>query len=863
LFPLRIKILEITTMPNRLPYRVTALFAAVSLAMPLLAAAADAPSGADAPAAETKSLDTIIVTGTRSTTRTEAESLSPIDVLTPADLAASGSTDLASALSNLLPSLDFPRPAINDGNDALRPATLRGLSPDQVLVLVDGKRFHTSALVNYNYSIGRGSAPVDLNAIPISAIDHIEVLRDGASAQYGSDAIAGVINIVLKHGAKEGSNDVTLNGGGMSKGDGAQNGVAGSFGMPFGTADSDGKSPGWARLSLNYQNVSNTNRASNTDRSTTIPSNFPESGPGYERYGDPAVVTYQALLNFGYTFSPAVEAYGYLDASRRDVTSNGFFRYFNSPRNVPEIYPNGFLPQIVNHTNDLNGVFGLKGVTDSGWHWDASADYGKNHLVFDIQDSVNTNLFYSTGASPTYFYAGTFSNEQEVLNLDLSKDFNVGFLPNAVTFAWGLEYRNEKYSISPGEPASYYFNPNTLIPGSVTTDNPLGTPYAGGSQVFPGLSPAVAGDWSRHSEAAYVDFETNLTDRLSAGFAARYEDYSDAGSTRSGKLSALFKVTDSFALRGTISNGFRAPSLAQQNYESITTLIQNGKLAQIGTYRTSDPVAIALGAKPLEPEKSTNYTFGATWTGFENFTSSLDIYQIRIGNEILYTDQICVNSGNCAVVVTAGSQVQGAQFFVNGATTRTRGADWTNSYNIDLNAYGELKLLLSANYNKTSILSVNAPDYIAADGTPTTTFGRASQGLLTYGTPRTKYILGGDWAYKGFNLHVNETRYGAVTRLVGDSDLLPDTTIDHTNPAAADQKFAARWLLDIAASYNWNAWTFTIGADNVTNIYPTKVNELVSNRFGYEDIYDGLQYSALSPFGFNGRYVYGKINFKF
>jgi iron complex outermembrane recepter protein len=817
-------------MSNRLPFRLTSLALALSVALPMLASAADAPAAPDASTPETKSLDTVIVTGTRSTTRTEADSLSPIDVLTPADLHSSGSTDLASALASLLPSLDFPRPAINDGNDALRPATLRGLSPDQVLVLVDGKRYHTSALVNYNYSVGRGSAPVDLNSIPMSAIDHIEVLRDGASAQYGSDAIAGVINIVLKHGAKEGSNNVSINGGGMSKGDGAQNGADGSFGIPIGTADASGNTPGWARLSLNYQNAMNTNRAGNSDRSTTIVGNAPASGPGYERYGDPAVVTYQALGNFGYTFSPDVEAYGYLNASRRDVTSNGFYRYYNSARNVPEIYPNGFLPQIVNHTNDLNGVFGLRGTLENGWHWDVSADYGKNHLVFDIQDSLNANLYHSLGYSPTYFNAGTFANTQEVLNIDLSKDFTVGFLPNPVTFAWGLEYRKEKYDINAGEPDSYYFNPATLIPGT-------SGPYAGGSQVFPGLSPLVAGDWTRHNEAAYVDFETNLTDKLSVGLAARYEDYSDAGATRSGKLSALYHITDTLALRGTISNGFRAPSLAQENYESITTLIQNGVLAQIGTYRTSDPVAIALGAKPLTPEKSTNYSFGTTWTPFENFTSSLDIYQIHISNEILYSDQLAVSIPN--------SQVQGAQFFVNGATTRTRGADLTAGYSFDLDAYGELKLTASGNWNQTSILSVSDD----------TLFGRASQGLLTYGTPRTKYVFGGDWVFKGFDFHANMTRYGAVTRLVGLADI--------ADSGAADQKFAARWLLDINATYNWNAWTFTVGADNLTNQYPTKVNEAVSNGFGYEDIYDGLQYSALSPFGMNGRYVYGKIGFKF
>ncbi|HUB90699.1 MAG TPA: TonB-dependent receptor [Dyella sp.] len=765
-----------------------------------------------------KELQQVVVTGTRATDRTAAESLSPIDIISPADLTSSGYTDLASALNTVLPSLDFPRPAINDGNDALRPASLRGLSPDDVLVLVDGKRYHTSALVNYNSSVGRGSAPVDLNSIPISAIDHIEVLRDGAAAQYGSDAIAGVINIVLKHGARAGGNEISANGGIMDAGDGANNGVDGSVGIPLG--GTDGKAPGWARLAWNYQNQMNTNRAENTDRATTLAGATNTTGYPYERYGDPAEKTYQLLLNFGYQVTPNIEMYGYLDGSKRDVTSNGYYRPYDSTRNVPEIYPNGFLPQIVNHTNDVAFVFGVKGHTASGWQWDVSADYGENNLIFDIQDSVNTNLYYSKGYSPTYFHAGTFANKQGVFNVDISKEFDWG-LHNPVTVAFGGEYRNESYDIGAGDADSYFFDPNTLIPGTTS-------PYAGGSQVYPGLSPEVAGDFSRHSKAAYVDLETDLTDRWSAGVAARYEDYSDAGSTRSGKLSTRYQLTDTFALRGTVSNGFRAPSLAQQNYESVVTLIQNGALAQIGTYRTSNPTAIALGAKPLVPEKSVNYSFGGVWQPTSNFNATVDIYQIRIWDQILYSDQIPVN--------IPGDQVTGAQFFVNGATTRTRGADVITSYHLDLDSLGAVNLSGSANYNQTTILHVSTPD-----------FGRASQGLLTDATPRTKFVFAGDWLIHNFDLHANATRYGTVTRL-GD---------DYSGDE--DQIFSARWIFDLAASYNWRTWTFTVGADNITNQYPTKA--ALNNV--YEDRADGLQYSSLSPFGFNGRYWYGKVTFRF
>ena len=786
-------------------------------------------------------LDQVVVTGTRSTNRTEAESLSPIDVLTPKDLTSSGATDLATALGRLLPSLDFPRPAINDGNDAIRPASLRGLSPDATLVLVDGKRYHTSALVNYNNSVGRGAAPADLNSIPISAIDHIEVLRDGAAAQYGSDAIAGVINIVLKHGAGEGKNSINVNGGIMSKRDGATNGVDGSMGIDLGGKGADAK--GWLRVAWNYQNAMNTNRRS--PLSLYTPDEAADGNVAHQRYGDPAVKTYQALTNFQYEVAHNIDVYGFLTMSRRDVTSNGYYRAAANARNVPEIYPNGFLPQIVNHTNDTSAVLGVKGVTDSGWRWDASGNYGINNLGFDIQNSVNTNLFYTTGSSPTYFNAGTFKNSQALANIDIGKDLNVGWLKNPLTLAFGAEYRKEKYQIDAGDPTSYFFDQDTLIPGTTT-------PYAGGSQVFPGLSPEAAGSFTRHSEALYVDLENDITDRFSAGVAGRYEHYSDAGSTRSGKISGRYQFTPTFALRGTVSNGFRAPSLAQQNYQSVVTIIDptTGQLAQTGTYRTSDPAAIALGAKPLKPEKSANYSLGAVWEPIADFSATLDVYQIRIWHQILYSDTISLTDPLLAAYfnsIVPGQQVTAIQYFANAAATRTRGADLVLNYRIPTTSWGQVNLLASGNYNKVKVLSVGAtPEVLQANSTdPIELFGRSSQGILTKATPRTKLLFGADWAIASFNAHADLTRYGSVTRV-------------NTDPTT-DQTFSARWLLNTSVGYALDAWNFTLGVDNVTNQYPTRVSRTNTG----EDFASGLQYSALSPFGFNGRYMYAKAGFRF
>lgn len=808
---------------DRYPRRplVVAILPLLGVSLALASATARADDAA-ATKAKPKELQQVVVTGTRASNRTVAESLSPIDVLSKSDLAASGASDLASALNTLLPSLDFPRPAINDGNDAVRPATLRGLSPDDVLVLVDGKRYHTTSLVNYLPSLGQGSAPVDLNSIPMSAIDHIEVLRDGAAAQYGSDAIAGVVNVILKHGAKAGSNSITVNGGIMDKGDGAQNGLSGSVGIPLGGTDSSGNSPGWARLSWNYSDEMNTNRAANTDRSSNLnPDNKNAAGFPFERYGDPAVVTKQALINFGYTLSPNVELYGYLNLSQRHVTSNGYYRAASNYRNTTTIYPHGFLPQIVNIVKDASAVFGAKGVTASGWRWDASGDFGYNNMKFIIQHSLNINEFYSTGSSPTTFNAGAFGTKQAVANLDLSKEYSPSFLPNPLTVSLGGEYRKDQYSITAGEPSSYFLDPTAIDPIS-------GAVAPGGSQVWPGLSPQVAGNFSRHSEAAYVDLETDLTDKLSAGVAARYEDYSDAGKTSAGKLSLRYQLTDTLALRGTISNGFRAPSLAQQNYESVVTAVPHGVLEQVGTFRTSSPVAISLGALPLKPEKSTNFGVGAVWQPTNDFSATFDLYRIKITNQILYSDVITVTP------TLANGEVSEAQFFVNGGSTQTTGGDLILNQHVDLNDMGQLNFGLSSNFNSAKFLTVTSPN-----------FGRSSQGLITKSTPRNKNVLYGTWAVDNYQLRANLTRYGPYTRV----GFTP----------AGDQTFAASWLLDLSASYHWNAFTFTVGADNVTNQYPDKVLPTTDN----EDYASGLQYSPLSPFGMNGRYWYGKVTYNF
>ena len=769
----------------------------------------------------------LIVTGTRMTGRTAAESLSPIDVLSSEDINAAGVSDVGSALNKLLPSLDFPASAINGPLSAVKPIILRGLSPNYVLVLVDGKRYHPSAQINYSTTNARGAQAVDISSIPIAAVDHIEVLRDGAAAQYGSDAIAGVVNIVLKHGGGSGENSITAGGGDYSKGGGQQESLSGSDAFSLG-----GDDRGWVRVSVNLLNANSTNQAdfgAQTDPAVVKAA----GGYAYQIYGNPGQKTGQAVVNFGFNLQPDITLYGYLDTSFRDLKNYGYYRTAGSANNVTAVYPNGYLPQMPTHSTDYSGVLGIKGTLDSGWHWDLSGTYGLNNIANYVDNTINVALYRDTGASPVDFYVGSWHDTQTVINLDVSKDFQPGFLAHPLTVAFGADWMRDTYKIAAGQPESYFADPAGKYPG--------------GSQTFFGLTPAEAGDFSRNSKAGYIDLESNLTDKLSAGLAGRYEDYSDAGSARSGKFSLRYQLTDAFAVRGTVSNGFRAPSLGQEYYQTISTIINNNVLTQTGTFRTFSPVAIALGAQPLKPETSTNYSVGAVWAPTSRLNLTVDAYQIRIAHQVLLTDSFSLaqNPALAAYVATVSSaQIGAAQYFANAATTRARGVDVVGSYLMDLGSYGSLRLGASGNYNKTDLLGVASTPAILQQLAPSIQlYGRASQGLLTDSTPRTKLVLSGTWSVADWSFYSGLTRYGSVRR-VG-------------NTAAGDQEFAARWLADTSATYNLRRWTFSAGIDNLTNQYPTRVTK--NNTFDYFN--DELPYSPLSPFGFNGRYFFGNITF--
>ncbi|RXR04295.1 TonB-dependent receptor plug domain-containing protein [Pseudoxanthomonas composti] len=755
-----------------------------------------------------RTLDNVIVTGTRVADRTVAESQSPIDIISPEALSSTGTTELATALARAVPSLNFPRPAITDGTDAVRPAQLRGLSPDQTLVLVNGKRYHTSALVNLNGSQGRGSAPADLNTIPIAAIERVEVLRDGAAAQYGSDAIAGVINIVLKGSGQGGS--LSVRGGQYSAGDGEQYQVSGDAGVALGEA-------GQVHFAAQAGHQNQTDRAK------------PYQGVVEQRYGDPEVE--QGAFSYNGELSPTdyLTFYSYGMASKRKVLSNGYFRWSGDNRNRPEIYPDGFLPQIYNESEDRSWVGGLKTSTEGGLNIDLSANYGSNKLSFDVRNSLNNSMGL---ASPTEFYAGALELSQYVLNADFNKQLDWG-LAYPVTLAFGAEWRGEDYEQSPGEPASY-------LNGGVPSANGSLLP---GAQVFAGFKPSDSGKFDRNSHAFYVNLEADLTDKFSAGVAGRYEKYSDFGDTSNGKLSLRYAFTDKVALRATASTGFRAPSLPQQFFQSVATNFIGGVPYEIGTFRTDNPAAIALGAEPLKAEESTNYGLGLVLQPVDGLYVTLDAYQIEIKDRVVLSENLTSTPVRNYLQANGFPGIGGGRYFTNAVDTTTRGVDLVGTYRWAL-AGSNLDLSAGYNYNETDIDKVAGnPAALAAIDPAAVRIGQAELSRIKEGAPNDKFYLSALWSPGDWQFSATTTRWGEFV------------VYNSPTTVPVEQTFDAKWTLDLAATYNLGRWSFTVGGDNVTNEYPDQSLAGQGTR-------TYLPYATNSPFGFNGAYMYANVGFK-
>lgn len=764
---------------------------------------------------EVKTLDTIVVTGTRSLKRSKTDSLQPIDVISAQELTErTGSSELGTALSKIIPSINFPRPTVVDGTELVRPVQLKGLSPDQVLVLVNGKRRHTGAFINLGGTIGRGSAPTDLNAIPVSAISRIEVLREGASARYGSDAIAGVVNIILKADPKTGEAGIRY--GIYDKGDGEQKQSYVSGGTRLGDY-------GYAIFSGEWQDNQATNRAGLDLRDP----NATTYGQRTFRFGDPKSDEVKAAFNAGFDLSDSVELYGFSTYSHRNAETAGFYRLSNASNNVPALFPNGYLPLIRGQLDDFSAVAGLRGEA-ADWRYDVSANYGLNQYDVNTR-TINVDLYKDTGATPNSFHNGKLKNSQSVFNIDLSKEYDISAFASPLNIAFGAQYLNQQYQIKAGDPGSY---------------------YKSGSSGLSGFRQADAGKWTRDSYAGYLDLETDITQKLSASSAYRYEKYDDFGDTNNASLSLRYKLLPQVAVRGSVSTGFRAPSLAQQYFTQTSSQLVNGQFVEAGTFPSSSQVAQLLGAEDLKAEKSKNYSLGFVFTPTSNLYVTLDAYQIDIDDRISLSSNI--NASSPAVrdyLISKGitnTNFSSVRFFNNASDTRTRGVDLVANYQWQNLPYGELTTSLAYNFNRNEVTNVDKnPDILNALGVNLTRLDRREQyGLLAGSTPEHKFSLANDYKIGNFGINTNITRYGSFKTF-------------SNSGSASDQKFSAKWLLDLALSYQLKAWKFTLGGDNITNVYPDK------------DVYDinkptggSLQYSQFSPFGFNGAFYYGKINYK-
>jgi iron complex outermembrane receptor protein len=824
---------------------------ALSIASLFAGAAAHAQETVDAGSASATSgsTATVVVTGTRVANRTALDTASPVDIISAETLKTTGSTELNQALAVALPSLNFPRPSLTDGTDTIRPATLRGMAPDQSLVLVNSKRRHASSLVNLNGSIGRGSASVDLNTIPSAMVKTIEVLRDGAAAQYGSDAISGVVNVRLRtdRSGGEGSvvygvhkteydllNDVAPAGGtwtapnSRKRTDGQTATVSAWKGLPWGET-------GYVTLAAEYKNQEHTERAGYDMRQL-----YPKIGTAYDPreltinrfdawYGEPEVKQSTLFVNAGNNLTADVKVYGWASYQNRDARSAGYFRTPQDARNVPSIYPDGFLPIIAPTVDDYSAAAGVSWPMGA-WDMDASVVYGKNKMNYEIQNTLNRSIGAS---SKTVFDAGGFAYDQTVLNLTGVRKVDMNSLASPLNVAVGIEARREGYQLHAGEPDSWRAGPEIL---------PNGTPAAPGAQVFPGFRPANATDASRNAVGAFVDLEANITDKFLASAAVRGEHYSDFGSNLSGKLSARYDFSKTFALRGAVQNGFRAPSLQQQNFTSTSTNFINGVPFEITTFKPTDAVAVALGAKPLKAEKSTNFSLGAVLR-LDPLTLTVDAYRINVTDRIILSENLTSTAVRNYIVSQGFAGVGGGRFFINGVDTKTQGVDIVANYPLNLGAGGRFDFTLAGNFNKTEVTKVPTTTQLAALNPAPVLFDRVNVLTLEKGQPKNKITASANWKLAQWGVTARATRYGEV--------LSPGTT------PAFDFELKARTIVDLEARYALTRqMNLALGVDNVFDQYsetlPPSLNTTSNTPF-----------ANFTPFGTGGRYVYARATYSF
>ncbi len=815
-------------------------------------------------------LEEVVVTGTRKEGRLPTETLSPVDVITGTALQYQGASDLTDSLTKLTPSLSTQRFPIADGTAFVRPVVLRNLAPDQTLVLVNGTRRHRSALVNLQLAplgtVNQGSQAVDFSAFPASAIKRVEVLRDGASAQYGSDAIAGVINVILKDD-REGA---TINAqyGEYTEGDGERINFNANAGFPLGE-------DGFLNLSFEYTDSKLTSRGQARPDAAAVADIVgaglvPYNGLG-QRWGDPEVEAYKFFLNAGITFSNDVELYG--NASYMDNTTTGGFFYRGPvldpihmisarstlmqdnngdflPDPAPQTlidsiigaglnpadyvtadgsspsgwvllnpiyteFPGGYSPLFGADIKDFEVVTGLRGDIGDNLSWDARFRVAENEITYVLQDSINPSL---GRLSPTVFNPGTLTQQETGVNVDFVKTFD----NSPLNVAFGVEWRNETYKVGAGDLAS-------------TQVGPTFAQFGVGSDGFQGFTTDQAGKWEKDSTAAYVDIETDFSDKFSAAVAARYENHDGFSSTFDWKISGRYAFNDAFAVRATANTGFRVPTPGQINTLNLTTSADSaGNLIPSGFYPVSHPVAVALGAVGQQTEESQSFTIGLVWTAADNVSVTLDYYDISINDRIgalnKTVDQAAVDKLNAAGFPNADLLLgSAASYFSNAFDSDITGIDLTIDSYFDL-AGGTLNVGFRHNYNDQKVNNIK-PGTINAS--------RAYD--LENQVPNNRSILNFDYVKNRWGGLVRFNYYGGWSTTGG---------IFSPGDASDASDYGSEILVDVEARFQINeTFSVALGGDNVLDNYPDHEKDGVFQFLG-------VVHSITSPFGFNGAFWY-------
>ena len=852
-------------------------------------------------------LDEVMLIGTRNPNRSATDTAVPVDVIDVSELVTAGpQVNLNQILNYVAPSFTSNTQTISDGTDHIDPASLRGLGPDQVLVLINGKRRHNSSLVNVNGTFGRGSVGTDLNAIPAAAIQRIEVLRDGAAAQYGSDAIAGVINIVLKQSTNELNLNITT-GANFTKNandqtggvDGETTNVSANYGLDLGkkggfinfTGDFDVRKP-YGRMKEwegNVFNLYNTvERFANNDgydlsklldddvndviqyaNQAGIALNGASTKADLQpilsadnttselaargltrsdfnmRVGQSALRGGRFFANFSLPLDEkGTELYSFAGISSRTGNSAGFYRLPNQSRTYTPAYINGFLPEINSNIKDKSIAVGIKGKINE-WDVDFSNTWGKNSFLYVIGNTYNASM---QNASPTTFDAGGFSFAQNTTNLDVNKFYDDVF--SGLNVAFGAEYRVETYEIVAGEEPSYaQYTANgqviklaSQIPAKDFFDNSR----PGGSQVFPGFSPANALSRGRSSIAGYFDLEADITESFLLSGAMRYENYSDFGSTLNGKIATRVKVTDNTNLRAAFNTGFRAPSLHQLYFNSTSTIFDNqGNPQEVGTFSNDSKAAKLLGIPQLKQETSRSVSFGFTSKLPDaHLTFTADAYWVGIKNRVVYTGQFSgPGTGTELDRLLAQANASRASFFANAIDTESRGLDVVITHDVRMGASAKLKSDLSGTFSKTKqVGDIHASQVLRNAGLVGTYFREDSRIYLEEAVPRTKINLSNSFTTDKFNIFLRNVWFGKVT--------------EATTTIANQQVFGSKLVTDLSFGYQVaKNTTITIGANNLFDIYPDRAIEAnrSSGRFDWS--------RRSQQFGIAGRFLFARLSF--